>query len=201
MKEFNLDSFLSGVVLPPLPPYPRGAKVDIEPGPGYDSGMNLLAPERVEQTQFGTPQTMPLRMKLTNGSEDWWLLPVEPLITINGKNVLVKRNVAKSQFRGTIKERWMQDDYSISIQGLFTRQDSYEFPAEDLRRLRMLCEARDTIDVLCPIFEELKISRVVIESYDFPLTKGEENQNWTIQALSDDDWSLLLDIDNNSDVL
>lgn len=194
MNEFDLN-ILNGHVLPPLPPYPKSAQVGIEPMRQYDD-LSMMAPERVEVTQFGTPQAMPLKMKLSSAAGGFWLLPCEPLITIGGKNIIVKRNVAKSKMRGSIKERWAQDDYAITIQGVFTKQDTYDYPEDDLLKLRQLCEAKDTIDVLCPLFDVLKINRIVIENYDVPFTKGEENQNWSLTALSDDDWDLLLTIDN-----
>lgn len=192
VNEFILGRLVNGVVLPPLPPYPAAGKDRIEAyGKDYPD-FGLMAPERVEQTQFATPQVMPLRMKLSRQVGKLWLLPCEPLITIGYKNVLVKRSVAKGRHRGTIKERWAQDDYSIAINGLFTKHDTYEYPDRDLKQLKEICEARDTVDVVCPLFEMLGISRIVIESYDLPFTKGEENQNWSITAVSDDDWDLLL---------
>lgn len=195
MNEFDFNRFVNGHVLPPIGPYPKGEN------PGFARSefdmQGMFAPARKEVTQFGTPQVMPLKIKLSSEDENaWWLLPCECLISVNSKNILAKRNVAKSKLRGSIKERWAQDDYSISIQGLFTKKDSYEYPEADLKKLRNYCEARETIDVLCPLFEIFKITRMVIESYDIPHTKGEENQNWTIQALSDDDWNLLLTIDD-----
>lgn len=196
MNEFDLNRFLNGHVLPPLPPYPKATDPGYAKAGDYDEATPLMATERIEVTQFGTPQAAPLKMKLSNGTADYWLLPCEPLITISGKNIIAKRNVAKSKLRGSIKERWSQDDYIISIQGLFTNKDSFDYPEDDMKRLRELCEAKDTIMVLCPLFEILDINRIVIESYELPFTKGEENQNWTIQAISDDDWDLLLSIDN-----
>lgn len=203
LTEFDFNRLFGDVVLPPSNKKIQGSRDVIERFAMTYPDLSLAAPVKVESTQFGTPQVMWLKWKLSSQTKnDWWLLPIEPLITVNGKNVLVKRNVAKSSLRGTIKERWMQDDYSISIQGLFTRKDSYEYPSSDLKKLRDLCEAKEPIDVLCPLFEELGITRIVIESYDIPFTKGEENQNWQVNALSDDDWQLLINIDNqNKNVL
>ena len=62
----------------------------------------------------GVPMQAPMKLRL-NKSEDWWTLPYEPIVTVNGKNVIVKKQVAKGRIRGSIKERWSQDDYQISI--------------------------------------------------------------------------------------
>lgn len=202
MNRFDIPQILKGKVLPPLPPYPQNGEVRIEqPAVVSLDYMDQMVTNRVEVTQFGTPQAMPLRLKI-KGKDDWWLLPVEPLITISGKNVLIKRNVAKSKLRGSIKERWAQDDYQVQIQGLFTRQDTFQYPVEEVKRLRAICEAREPIDVLAPCFENFNITRIVIESFDFPHTKGEENQNYSINAVSDDAWNLLLEADKvNKDAL
>ena len=135
---------------------------------------------------------------------DWWLFPTEPLITIDGENVLVRRNVAKmplqlNRRRGTIKERWMQGDYAITIEGVFINSnDGLSFPTEDKKRLLEFCESRDAIDVQCPLFEDLHIGRIVIDKWNLPFTKGIENQSFRITAFSDDDWDLLIKIKNNA---
>lgn len=202
MNEFDIAGLVNGKVLPPLPPFPRSNEPAVDKGGSYNLGViDDVVTDRVEVTQFGTPQVMPLRLKLHSQS-DWWLLPVEPLITISGRNILVKRNVSKSKMRGSIKERWAQDDYQIQISGLFTKTDTFQYPVEDIKRLRAICEAREPVDVLSPCFENMDINRIVIESFDFPHTKGEENQNWSITAYSDDDWELLLEADKaNKNVL
>lgn len=202
LNEFNIQ-FLNGRVLPPLPPFPKGNDVRVTTAGGLTVDVRSGMPDKTEVTQFGTPQVMPLKIKLSESKdEDYWLLPVECLISVNGKNNVVKRQVAKGSGRGTIKEYWSQDDYQIQIQGTFTRQDTTEYPEADLKKLRTIVEARSPIDVLSPIFEVFDINRIVIENCSFPHTKGEENQNWVISAVSDDDWNLLLNIDDiGKDVL
>ena len=45
---------------------------------------------------------------------------------------------------------------------------------------------------LCPLLEIFGISQLAIESWDIPFTTGRANQNYTIQAYSDDIYKLLL---------
>lgn len=156
-------------------------------------------PDPVEYTQFGTPQVAPLKMKLSSQTvNDWWLFPVEPLISIDGENVLIRRNVSKmpqgmTRRRGTIKERWAQGDYSITIEGLFTDNSTdAKFPDGARMMLLAFCEAREPIDVQCPLFTNLGITRIAIEKWNLPFTKGTENQSYRINAFSDDDWDLLI---------
>ena len=163
-------------------------------------GMEPLDMEAKDETfvsLFGTPMEFPLRLKLTSSSDDYWLLPMEPVISVGGQNQITRRTIAKAsatgdQLKGTIKERWSADDYSISIAGMLTRKDKIAYPKEDVARLRAILEARDTVDVLCPLFETLSIARIVIEDYEFPFTTGEENQEYSIRAYSDSDWDLFI---------
>jgi hypothetical protein len=140
----------------------------------------------------GIPMVMPLQIKkITEPDSEYWTLPYEPLISITGKNVIVKRNVMKSKTRGTIKERWTQDDYEVNIQGILISSDKDEYPEADIRKLRSYCEAT-SISVLCPLLEIFNISRLAIEDYEFPFTTGKENQGYTIKGMSDDTYQLLL---------
>ena len=138
---------------------------------------------------FGVPMEMPLSMRLEG--EEWWRLPIEPIITVSGKNVIIKKQVSKGNVRGTIKERWSQDDYEISIEGIFINPENNGYPDEDVRELKRLCEA-GKVEVMCPLFEIFSIDQIVIESFDVPFTAGPYNQAYKIQALSDDIYKLLL---------
>lgn len=154
--------------------------------------------DKVEQTVFGTPMVVPLKIKLKSES-DYWLFPVEPLISIDGKNIIVKRNVAKRKRGfGSIKEYWTQDDWAISIQGLITKPNSEIYPAADMQQLVKYCTAKEPLDVLCPAFEILGITKLVIESYSLPFTKGPENQSYSINAMSDNEWDLLIKKEPNA---
>ena len=136
---------------------------------------------------------MPLLVKLSNGNENYWQLPWEPLVSVNGGNVIVKRNVAKAKnFGGTIKERWAQDDWEITIEGDFMNEDSTAYPKAAVEQLKAICEAEDTVDVQHELLNSLGITRMVIQDYSFPFTTGPENQRWTVKALSDKGWELLV---------
>jgi len=201
MNIFEIPSFIKGLTLP------RPEEVGITPSSvGFDADVPEVAlPDKTEYTRFGTPMVAPLKFKKSSDTiNDWWLFPIEPLITIDGENILVRRNVAKvpstlNKRRGTIKERWMQGDYAITIEGVFIDNSTQlSFPVEDTRRLKEFCESREAIDVQCPLFEALHIDRIVIDKWNLPFTKGIENQSFRITAFSDDDWDLLIKIKNNA---
>lgn len=155
--------------------------------------------ERQLSSWYGVPLAMPLQLKRKKDKDtDWWLLPCDPYITVSGSNIVIKRNVAKAKNTGSIKERWSQDDYNITIEGMLLTPNSSLYPKRDLVRLQMLCEADEPIDVNCPMFEALGITSICIEDFDFPYTSGEAVQEFTIKARSDKDWQLL--IQENKDV-
>ena len=136
----------------------------------------------------GVPMVFPLYLAVEGGP--WWLLPYEPQVTIQGSNVLVKKQVSKGEVRGTIKERWSQGDYRISISGILMGEKG-QYPSEDVKTLRSYCEAGKLL-VKSPQMELFSITRIVVEDWSVPFTSGEENQAYTIGAVSDDIYKLLL---------
>lgn len=139
---------------------------------------------------LGLPMVCPLSLRLDEAGAEDWLLPYEPMIRLTGKNIITTRHVAKGRIRGSIKERWTQDDYQIHIEGVLIGSEG-RYPEEDVMRLRHYCEAASII-ATCPLLELFGISRIVIQSWDIPHTSGESNQNYKLQALSDDIYKLLL---------
>ena len=112
------------------------------------------------------------------------------MITISGKQVITKRQVAKGKTRGSIKERWTLDDYAVRIEGILIGEGD-KYPADDVRRLRKYCEAGELI-ASSPLLELFGITRLVVESWEIPHTSGERNQNYSLSCVSDDTYKLLL---------
>ena len=195
--QLGLNNAFSGHVLPPLPPYPITEESRVMQAEGYSvEPVEEQELHHVSNSIFGYPMCFPLKIKgESQNDNEWWLLPVEPMITIGGGNTVIRRNVAKGRQRGTIKERWSNDDYTISINGLFTKKDNWTYPRADVIKLRELLESRESLDLQCDLFEIFNIGSMVVEKFDFPFTKGEENQAWSITGYSDDDWQLFIDID------
>lgn len=138
---------------------------------------------------LGVPHACPLLIRGEN-EEEWWKLPIEPVITINGKNTIIKRQVlkvagTKGERRGTVKELWTQDDYEVNISGIFISDRETKLPERDIRKLRAYCEARAVLEVQSELFTLFNIKRIAIEDFSFPFTKGMENQMFTIKGSSD----------------
>lgn len=145
--------------------------------------------DEVRMNAIGLPMKQPLSLRLEN-QQDSWLIPYEPMIRITGKNIITTRHVAKSSIRGSIKERWSQDDYEVHIEGVLIGLNG-QYPDNMVRTLRGFCEA-GKVYASCPLLEIFGVDRLVIESWEFPFTAGEANQNYKIKALSDDVYKLLL---------
>lgn len=148
------------------------------------------AEDVVRYNALGVPMVFPLTLRIPKAGEEEWLLPIEPMITVMGKHIVAKRQVLKHKSRGSVKERWTLDDYSVSIEGILQSQDG-RYPKADVARLRRLCEAGEVI-ASSPLLELFGISRLVIESWSIPHTSGEENQNYSLSCLSDDSYKLLI---------
>lgn len=149
-------------------------------------------------------QFFPLSLSIDKGAT-WFRLPYEPLISISGKNVIAKRRVAKrnsensKQLTGTIKERWSQDDYEITITGVLMGallRGNYEdcFPRVDFEKLKRVLTHAKHIKVACPPLELLGINSIVIDDFSLPFTKGENVQAYEIKACSDFSYNLLMEI-------
>lgn len=150
-------------------------------------------------------QFFPLYFSFEDSSTKW-LFPYEPIINITGGNNIVTRNVAKQSHEnsgilsGTIKERWSQKDYEITITGVLIGQQLRGkpeecYPKDDLTKLLAFLTNAGNIIVYCHPFEILGINRIVIKDFSFPFTKGENVQAYEIQALSDFNYNLLLAIE------
>lgn len=150
--------------------------------------------EVVRTNALGIPMVMPLRFQLEESGAKDWLFPIEPMISINGQNILIRRHVNKGTIKGSIKERWTQDDYTVRIEGVLMSREG-KYPEEDVAQLRKFCEAGH-VKALCPLLEAFGISQLAIESWDIPFTVGVTNQNYTILAYSDDIYKLLLSRDD-----
>ncbi|MDR0559132.1 MAG: DUF6046 domain-containing protein [Prevotellaceae bacterium] len=131
------------------------------------------------------------------GESSWWTMPLDPVVSVTGKNVIARRNVARAgndgDRRGSIKEIWATDDYEINIAGIFIAKSGEVFPEAALRRLRRYCEAKQPVMIESRLLALFNISRIAIEDFSLPFTAGVENQMYTIKAFSDDAFDLLIE--------
>ena len=187
--RFILEQMYGQLINPPYgqfhPNVPAGVTPSMDPIAGMSDEQlaDLLA-----TNAKGIPMVFPLYFAVEGGP--WWMLPYEPQVTIQGSNVLVKKQVQKGAVRGTIKERWAQGDFSITINGILIGEEG-QYPEDDVKQLRSFCEAGKVL-VKSPQMELFSINQIVVEDWNIPFTAGQANQAYTINAVSDDIYKLLL---------
>jgi len=187
-----VENELSKHVMPPVPILPFKRKEEIGTAEPPQETLRWQADKPLPADQ----QFFPLWFELDGRR---WLFPYEPMVNIEGKHTIVKRNVAKAgRHSGTIKERWNQSDYQITITGVLigsvmTGDVSQTYPREDFEKLRDFLTSGRRIRVYCEPLQLLGIDHIVVESFSFPFTKGENVQAYQIKALSDMDYQLLID--------
>ncbi len=131
---------------------------------------------------LGTPLFMPCKL------DDIWL-PNEPLITVSGQNTIVK--TVLTGVKGSVKELINTDDYTIRIQGIIVNEYGDDLPEDMIRRIRTICEKRESISVNNRLLTLFDIHQVAIESFSFPGIEGQQNcQAYDITCISD--WPLEL---------
>lgn len=167
-------------------------------------GKPYHVPEQSEKTTEGTPYrisgTSAEQLITSNGSlikekvngVDIWFpvrfynagdnIPIEYLpysvVRVTGKKNIVKTPVMYR--KGTVKEQYNIDDYSISIKGFLIGENG-QFPEPDMDSLRDLFELKRSVQIdnaITNIFlndpglSRYEQQRVVIESLDFPEVEG-----------------------------
>lgn len=145
-------------------------------------------------------QYFPFGFKKLNEA-DIYYLPYEPMIDIQGGNTIIRRHIAKAPKTsvGTIKERWNQKDYEITIRGflmgsILTGNVEDCYPIEDFNKLKEYMTAGESIKVYNPILEMLDIHELVVSDFSYPFTKGENVQAYEIKCYSNLPTEVLIDI-------
>jgi hypothetical protein len=62
--------------------------------------------------------------------------------------------------------------------------DENALPEELIRKLREYCEARRPLVVESKMFTLFNITKIIIEEWSFPFTKGMQNQMFALKAYS-----------------
>lgn len=155
---------------------------------------DVILREVKELVESGQPVSMVMPFSFRLPDNSWWQLPYEPLVSVSGENVIATRNVAKSEGRGSIKERWAEGDIKITIEGTFVNADLHTYPSVEVGRLREVIKQRRAIAIQNDLLQLLNVSQIVVESYELPFSKGENVQNYSINALSDDSYNLFIEV-------
>jgi len=151
-------------------------------------------------TLNGVDMKMPFRIGFTERS--LWLLPIEPIVSVSGRKIITRRKVSKQsnpegagsgkKLKGSIKECWSTDDYTIQIKGtLCDANTPDELPAHMISKLNDMCRQNRSLIVDCKLLDSLGIHNMLVQDIEFPPTKGISRQDYIIRGISDADFELL----------
>jgi hypothetical protein len=129
----------------------------------------------------------PLKMAY-DGDEHQY--PLEPLVSVQGKNIVTRTPILKNRDSGTVKELWSADDYQIEIKGIILGSDPERLPSEEINQIRKFCEVKGAVEVNSPYLTLFGIQFMTIEDYDFMHTPGYNNQAYIIKGYSDKPFEL-----------
>ena len=191
-----LQNELAKKVLPPIPflPLKNENNVALVNSDGYSISNNWTQQDSIPESQ----QFFPLSFSFTEGGQKW-TFPYEPMMNLSSGNNIVKRNVAKQgkNMIGTIKERWSRKDFDITTTGALIGSimkgnvdDCY--PKAQLQQLFEFLVYHKEIYVYSPLLETAGVTKVVVEDYSFPFTKGENVQAYELKLISDFSYNLLI---------
>ena len=137
-------------------------------------------------------QTVPITFKKDpepgNTQGESFTFPIDPLVSVAPSTKIVTRQIAKydGNLRGTVKEKWAMDDWSIKLSALLMT-DETKCIDDYIKDLRKFVEYDKPFQILCPyLIDAYGITYAVIESCDFPFTQGKENQTVALTLRSDD---------------
>lgn len=194
----TINNELAKRVLPPIPflPLKNTIKVDNTNLESLDYQVNeqWSAQETIDESK----QFFPLSFSFTEKGTKW-TFPYEPMINISSGNNIIKRNVAKQgdELIGTIKERWSRKDFDITVTGvligsLLTGEPEVSFPKAKMQELFNFLKHNKSIYIYSHPLEILGITKVVVEDYSFPFTKGENVQAYELKLVSDFSYNLFI---------
>lgn len=150
--------------------------------------------------QTGVQMQMPFWIGET--PQKLWLLPLEPLVAVRGRNVITRRTIAKRKKKdsktkegfGSIKELWATDDYEVIITGLLRDHTNPNvLPSEMITRLDGLATLGKPLYVRCALLEALGIGQIAVDGWEFEPTPGIEDQFFSLRGFSDQNFNLLIE--------
>lgn len=179
-----------GYALPPGVPF-RYVPTVAEAGAG-----TLTDTEGWNTRGLNAPQSQaPLTLRCTiDGEKKVYNFPLDPILSVNGKNIITRRYVAKGSLTGTVKESWSQDDWDVTIAGVLMGTTAEELN-DMVRELYEILASGEVIDVENDWLQGgYGITQVVVDSWQFPHTKGLTNQTFTIKCYSDSSINILEEV-------
>jgi len=133
-------------------------------------------------------------LALRNEQGQEYCFQLDPILAVSGKNIIARRYVAKGSLQGTVKESFSQDDFDITITGVLMGDDAKDLN-EQVQELQSILVCGESLAVVNDLLNDgYGITRLVVESFQFPHTKGMQNQSYTIKCYSDSSINILEEV-------
>lgn len=133
-----------------------------------------------------------LALRSEQGQE--YCFRLDPILAVSGKNIIARRYVAKGSLQGTVKESWSQDDYDITISGVLIGDEAKDLNGQ-VQALQSMLVCGESLAVVNDLLNDgYGITRLVVDSFQFPHTKGLQNQAYTIKCYSDSSINILEEV-------
>ncbi len=155
---------------------------------GYD--VTTVEPVETAHTgRFGLPLFMPVLFEAFDSTVKDLLLE-DAIVEINrSKNIVI----TEVQGRDTsFKEFINNGDYVLKISGTLAT-DGIEYPMKRVKELQKYLEHKGSIKVVHELLNELGIYEIVITDYGFPKVPFVNWQPYSINAISEEPFELILD--------
>lgn len=115
---------------------------------------------------------------------DGYQFPIEPLISVRGRNVIAENLIAKNKDAGVVAEFWQTDSYEVEIRGRLINDDPLTQAGDDIQAIANKCTLHKKLEVNSPFLTFFGIQYIVVKDWDFPFSSGENNQDFTIKGIS-----------------
>ena len=133
-------------------------------------------------------------LALRNEQGQEYCFQLDPILAVSGKNIIARRYVAKGSLQGTVKESFSQDDFDITITGVLMGDDAKDLN-EQVQELQSILVCGESLAVVNDLLNDgYGITRLVVDSFQFPHTKGLQNQSYTIKCYSDSSINILEEV-------
>lgn len=182
----TLYNTLFGYVAPPFPAFLESGDQLLPSNPLTAIQANF---DQFKKSVLNVEMIFPLKLSIPDFEYE---LPFEPMISMSGGNNIVKRYPLRNNSDGSVKERWSQKDYSITIKGFLLDLNDNNYPEDQVSALRRFLEYAGSIKAECTLLRLFGIEYITINDHDVPFTPGKNIQEYSIIADSDKLFNSLL---------
>ncbi|HLO59061.1 MAG TPA: DUF6046 domain-containing protein [Bacteroidales bacterium] len=192
-KLENLFPASFGGVGVPFPGIPRkgSGSTQVEVNPLNKSSVSWpdSGELNIQGPAFGVKYYLPVGFRIEGKLLQ---LPLEPSMTLDFKNNIIKTSLAGNTKRGTVKELIGEDDIAITIQGLCLDPTRKGYPTKQVEILKTIWNYKGSIEIVSMLTAFYEIKNVVLETKSLPAITGRPySQPYSFTLLSDEDFLLV----------